>query len=83
MRSFMLATGTAGFLLLASGLSSSPPGQGTFQQRTLALGPDAYRYQVFLPVGWQPQKSWPVVLFLHGNGERGDDGWRQTLVGIG
>ena len=83
MRAFMLATGTAGFLLLASGLSSSPPGQGTFQQRTLALGPDAYRYQVFLPVGWQPQKSWPVVLFLHGNGERGDDGWRQTLVGIG
>ena len=83
MKALNLTAGTAGVLLLVSGLSSSLPSPGTFQQRILTLGREAYRYQIFLPVGWQPQKRWPVVLFLHGNGERGDDGWRQTLVGIG
>lgn len=29
-------------------------------------------YFVYLPRGFQQQKSWPVMLFLHGNGERGD-----------
>ena len=71
MKALMFAAVAAAALLLASGLSSLPPSQGTFQHRTLALGREAYRYQVFLPVGWQPQKRWPVVLFLHGNGERG------------
>jgi len=29
-------------------------------------------YFVYLPRGFAQQKSWPVMLFLHGNGERGD-----------
>jgi predicted peptidase len=29
-------------------------------------------YFVYLPPGHSRQKSWPVMLFLHGNGERGD-----------
>jgi predicted peptidase len=29
-------------------------------------------YFVYLPPGHATQKSWPVILFLHGNGERGD-----------
>lgn len=31
-------------------------------------------YFIFLPKGYhsQPEKSWPVMLFLHGNGERGN-----------
>jgi len=83
MKALIFTAGAAGVLLLVSGLSSSVPTQGTFQQRTLTLGREDFRYQVFLPVGWHPQKTWPVVLFLHGNGERGEDGWRQTLEGIG
>ncbi len=83
MKSLIFATCTAAVLLPASGQSPSVPRQGGFLERTLAIGPEVYRYQVFLPVGWEPGKTWPVVLFLHGNGERGDDGWRQTLVGIG
>ncbi len=70
-------------LLLLSGYACPPQERTGFLQRTIAIGPEVYRYQVFLPVRWQPEKTWPVVLFLHGNGERGDDGWRQTRVGIG
>ena len=29
-------------------------------------------YFVYLPRGFRQQKSWPVMLFLHGDGERGD-----------
>jgi predicted peptidase len=29
-------------------------------------------YFVYLPRGFAQQKSWPVMLFLHGDGERGD-----------
>ncbi|MES2826036.1 MAG: prolyl oligopeptidase family serine peptidase [Pseudomonadota bacterium] len=34
----------------------------------------AHQYFVYLPRGYtdQPTKKWPVILFLHGNGERGD-----------
>ncbi len=29
-------------------------------------------YFVYLPAGFETKKNWPVILFLHGNGERGD-----------
>ena len=31
------------------------------------------QYLLFLPNGYNEQKSWPMILFLHGAGERGDD----------
>lgn len=43
---------------------------------------DGLRYQVYVPRNYRPQKKWPVILFLHGSGERGDDGLKQTTVGI-
>jgi predicted peptidase len=34
----------------------------------------AYRYWLFLPAGYRKDgKRWPLMLFLHGSGERGDD----------
>jgi predicted peptidase len=42
-----------------------------------------YRYQVFVPYNWDKHKKWPVILFLHGAGERGEDGLLQTDVGLG
>ena len=44
-------------------------------RQTLGAAP-AYRYLVNLPAGYDPNdadKRWPVLLFLHGSGERGDD----------
>ena len=29
-------------------------------------------YFVYLPRGFEQQEKWPIILFLHGNGERGD-----------
>lgn len=30
-------------------------------------------YLLYLPPGYDEQKSWPLILFLHGRGERGND----------
>ena len=38
---------------------------------------------VFVPADYDPDKEYPLIVFLHGAGERGDDGLRQTEVGIG
>ena len=42
-----------------------------------------YPYQVYVPRNYADQTRWPVILFLHGAGERGSDGLLQTEVGIG
>jgi predicted peptidase len=54
-----------------------------FLDRTVTVNGVIYRYQVYVPVDYTPQKTYPVLLFLHGAGERGDDGLRQTQVGLG
>jgi predicted peptidase len=41
-----------------------------------------YPYQVFVPAKRSRTRP-PVILFLHGSGERGSDGARQTTVGLG
>lgn len=54
-----------------------------FVRRTVNLQGSSYPYQVFLPSGWSADRRWPVILFLHGAGERGEDGVLQTQVGLG
>jgi predicted peptidase len=40
-------------------------------------------YVVYVPRDYTPKKRWPVILFLHGSGECGDNGLSQTQTGIG
>jgi predicted peptidase len=54
-----------------------------FLNRTMKVGATTYAYQVYVPADWTAKQKWPVVLFLHGAGERGSDGIIQTEVGIG
>jgi len=54
-----------------------------FLDRTITLQGTTYKYQVFVPETWTAHQKWPVILFLHGAGERGNDGIQQSDVGIG
>jgi predicted peptidase len=54
-----------------------------FLTRRIAHAGVAYPYQVYVPADYDPARAWPAVLFLHGAGERGDDGLLQTEIGIG
>ncbi|MFY9609453.1 MAG: PHB depolymerase family esterase [Blastocatellia bacterium] len=71
-----------GALAMTSKANSSDGNSG-FSDRTITDGAASYRYKVFIPAKWTPKKKWPVVLFLHGAGERGDDNLAQARVGIG
>ncbi|PYV59612.1 MAG: hypothetical protein DMG91_00760 [Acidobacteria bacterium] len=57
--------------------------QTGFLNRTVMEAGEEYRYQVYVPADWNDHKKWPVILFLHGAGERGDDGLLQSDVGLG
>lgn len=54
-----------------------------FLDRTIALDGIEYRYQVYVPQNYTTANAWPAILFLHGAGERGNDGLKQTQVGLG
>lgn len=69
-------------LLLLSSLSAQAKDTG-FLNREVKAGAETFRYQVYVPHNWNKQQKWPVILFLHGAGERGADGLAQTDVGIG
>ncbi len=66
--------------LLLSQLSIANTG---FINKTLSYNEKEFSYQVYIPSAWNAEKKWPVILFLHGAGERGEDGLLQTEVGIG
>ena len=53
-----------------------------FLNRSVTVGSVEYRYQVFVPREFNRKRSWPVILALHGGGEYGRDGLRQTNVGL-
>lgn len=48
----------------------------------IPAGSQTYPYALFIPAGTPPPGGWPVILFLHGSGERGSDGLKQTAVGL-
>ncbi len=42
-----------------------------------------HSYQVFVPKDYTPAVKWPVILFGHGSGEKGDNNTAQVGVGLG
>jgi len=54
-----------------------------FLNRTIKSGGVTYRYQVYVPAEWSAKQRWPVILSLHGAGERGDDGLFSSELGLG
>ena len=58
------------------------PASVAFADRTVTTGAGTFRYQVFVPAHLDRRRKPPVILFLHGSGERGDDNRAQTRNGI-
>lgn len=65
--------------------SLSDSARGRFEARAVKVEGETAYYQVFIPAGVQTAASThlPVILFLHGSGERGSDGIKQTYSGLG
>jgi predicted peptidase len=74
-----LATITAACALGAALPAQRPTG---FLDRTVTAGALTMKYQVYVPDAYDGHRSLPVILFMHGSGERGSDGLKQTQVGM-
>ncbi|MEW6210647.1 MAG: hypothetical protein AB1631_19945, partial [Acidobacteriota bacterium] len=72
-----------GSMIILTLLAGPSFGQAQFLNRSVTAGEATYRYKVFLPAGWKREEATPVILFLHGAGERGDDNEAQASVGLG
>ena len=85
MRPYFLLVTIAAMLTAAPHLGASMTSHAHetgFLNRRITFSGTQYSYQVYLPANWDPQKKWPVVLFLHGYGESGSDGLASSDVGL-
>jgi prenyltransferase beta subunit/predicted esterase len=63
--------------------AAGDPTQPGFHVRAVKTDGGERKYTVYVPEGYDGSKTFPVVLFLHGAGERGEDGITPSQVGIG
>ena len=54
-----------------------------YQARSMVVQGITYNYQIFVPQGYTPAQTWPVILFGHGSGETGSNNTSQITVGLG
>jgi acetyl esterase/lipase len=68
----------------AHSFQAEPAQETGFLNRRIELRGVSYRFQVYLPEEWRrdDHKQWPIILFLHGRGERGSEGMWQTQIGL-
>jgi predicted peptidase len=78
-----LVTGLVlGFVCVLGPVAHARQQDTGFLNRTITVNGTTYHYVVYLPMDWSPKQKWPVILFLHGSGERGSDGLDETQVGL-
>ena len=71
-----------GLLLGFAILLASCSRHSEFRSRQITLSDQTYRYRVWVPNHYTKLRKWPVVLYLHGSGERGEDNERMLANGL-
>ncbi len=82
---WLFAPSIVGATAADSRFSHHQPLQETgFLNRTIEIHGVSYHFQVYLPEEWRrnDHRQWPIILFLHGRGERGSEGMWQTQIGL-
>lgn len=69
--------------LLLAGLAGVASAAAEYTFREVIVDGSAHRIALRVPDDYDPARAWPLVVFLHGSGECGTDGERQTRVGLG
>lgn len=67
--------------LLPAVSRAAPPATG-FLTKTISTNRQPQKYVLFVPTDYDGKRKFPLILFLHGAGERGDDGLKQVGVGL-
>jgi predicted peptidase len=74
----------ADWLQLNGWLTKSPydPAMKAYQKRSFAYAPEKnLPYRILYPENYDKSKKYPLIVFLHGAGERGSDNLRQLIHG--
>ena len=69
-------------VLLAALFLAGCARHSAFLERRVSVNGRDHQYRVWLPAHYTKVHHWPVVLYLHGSGERGDDGVRPLNTGL-
>ena len=71
-------------LLVAGALyiwNSNAQDMSLYQKKEYSKGNDTLLYRIMYPKDFSNDKQYPIVLFLHGSGERGNDNEKQLVHG--
>jgi len=68
-------------LMLTASMIVHAQDYSLYQKYWLLQGSDTMAYRVLLPLDYDATKTYPVVFFLHGSGERGNDNEKQLVHG--
>lgn len=70
------------FFFTAMAVAGAQAAETGFLDRSVSIDGVTHHYQVYVPRNYSASTDWPAILFLHGAGERGADGLKQTQVGL-
>lgn len=69
-------------LALICALGGAQSVETGFLNRSVSVGGSEFRYVVYVPREFDRARVWPIIVVLHGGGDYGDDGLRQTAGGV-
>ncbi|CAN5124318.1 prolyl oligopeptidase family serine peptidase [soil metagenome] len=69
------------FLLICSSFGGLAQSSDAFKKEIFVFEEDTLRYRIMYPDDFNESRQYPVVLFMHGAGERGNDNEGQLLHG--
>ncbi len=68
-------------IFLGTGVVVQAQDSSLFKKEIYVSGNDTLPYRILLPLNYDVSKKYPLVLFLHGSGERGKDNESQLTFG--
>ncbi|HLK29908.1 MAG TPA: prolyl oligopeptidase family serine peptidase [Puia sp.] len=69
------------FVLVLAAFNTEAQDRTLYQRKIFVEGKDTLPYRILYPLNYQPEKKYPVVLFLHGSAQRGKDNEKQLMWG--
>src|SRR6059058_4515473 len=69
-------------LMLVAALAGAQTSETGFLNRSVTVDGSEFRYVVYVPRDFNRTTVWPILVALHGGGEYGDDGIKQTAGGV-
>lgn len=68
-------------LIFAMNDLSAQNSNSLYEKKEFIKGNDTLRYRMLYPLNYEANKKYPLIVFLHGSGERGSENERQLIHG--